>query len=145
VHARWRAPRGALVNERIQTIVRAKGESAALSVCIDVALKEESDILSVKERGFAPQKFSKGHEVANRVTDTYGKIDKGSGRGFGGTTRDLNKGMARPDAGQASTYGRVRELPRTWLRRPQIQELSAMRAERGVTLSACVRRETVTR
>jgi hypothetical protein len=30
-----------LVNERIQTIVRAKGESVALSVCIDVALEEE--------------------------------------------------------------------------------------------------------
>jgi hypothetical protein len=88
-----------LVNERNQTIVRAKGESAALSVCIDAALEEESAILSVKERGFAPHKFSNGHEVANRATGTYGKIDNGSGRGFGGTTRDLIKGMARPGRG----------------------------------------------
>ncbi|KDR08773.1 Tubulin alpha chain [Zootermopsis nevadensis] len=31
-----------------QTIVRAKGESVVLSVCIDAALDEESAILSVK-------------------------------------------------------------------------------------------------
>jgi hypothetical protein len=30
-----------LVNERIQTIVRAKGESVAFPVCIDAALEEE--------------------------------------------------------------------------------------------------------
>jgi hypothetical protein len=38
-----------LSNERIQTIVRAKGETA-LSVCIDAATEEESAILSAKER-----------------------------------------------------------------------------------------------
>jgi hypothetical protein len=88
-----------LFNKRNQTIVRAKGESVALLVCIDAALEEESTILSVKERGFAPQKFSTGHAVANRARGTYGKIDKGSGKGFRGTARDLNKGMARPGRG----------------------------------------------
>jgi hypothetical protein len=38
-----------LVNERIHTTVRAKGESVALSVCIDAALQEESTILSFKK------------------------------------------------------------------------------------------------
>jgi hypothetical protein len=37
-----------LSNERIQTIVRAKGETALLSVCIDAAMEEESAILSAK-------------------------------------------------------------------------------------------------
>lgn len=39
-----------LASERIQRIVRAKGEWVAMSVCTDTAL-EESAILSVKERG----------------------------------------------------------------------------------------------
>jgi hypothetical protein len=39
-----------LSNERIQTIVRAKGETALLSVCIDAAMEEESAILFAKER-----------------------------------------------------------------------------------------------
>ena len=42
----------ALSNERIQTIVRSKGENDLLSACIDTALEEESAILSAKERGF---------------------------------------------------------------------------------------------
>ena len=39
-----------LSNERIQTIVRSKGETALLSTCIDAALEEESAILSARER-----------------------------------------------------------------------------------------------
>jgi hypothetical protein len=88
-----------LVNERIQTIVRAKGESVALSVCIDAALEEESAILSVKERGFAPQKFNKGPEIAGEATGSNGNMNKESGRGFGFANRGLNRGMARPGRG----------------------------------------------
>jgi hypothetical protein len=36
-----------LSHNKIQTIVRSKGESALLSTCIDGALEEESAILSV--------------------------------------------------------------------------------------------------
>ena len=39
-----------LSNERIQTIVRSKGETALLSACIDAAVEEESAILSARER-----------------------------------------------------------------------------------------------
>jgi hypothetical protein len=39
-----------LIIERIQTTVRAKGETALLSTCIDCALEEESAIMSVRER-----------------------------------------------------------------------------------------------
>jgi hypothetical protein len=42
-----------LSNEKVQTIVRSKGERALLSECIDSAMEEESAILSAKERGFA--------------------------------------------------------------------------------------------
>jgi len=44
-----------LSNERIQTIVRSKGETALLSTCIDAALEEESAI-SARERGFSVHK-----------------------------------------------------------------------------------------
>jgi hypothetical protein len=71
-----------LVNERIQTIVRAKGESA-MSVCIDTALEDESAILSAKERGFAAQRSGRGPEVASKVAGNPGYMNKGSGRGFG--------------------------------------------------------------
>ena len=39
-----------LYNERIQTIVRSRGESILLSQAIEISLEEESAILSVKER-----------------------------------------------------------------------------------------------
>jgi hypothetical protein len=39
-----------LSNERIQTMVRSKGETALLSTCIDTALEEELTVLSVRER-----------------------------------------------------------------------------------------------
>jgi len=39
-----------LYNERIQTIVRSRGESILLSEAIEISLEEESAILSVKER-----------------------------------------------------------------------------------------------
>jgi hypothetical protein len=37
-------------NERVQTIVRGKGEVVLLSECIDATMEEESAILSAKER-----------------------------------------------------------------------------------------------
>ena len=39
-----------LSNERIQTIVQSKGETALLSTCVDAALEEELTILSARER-----------------------------------------------------------------------------------------------
>ena len=45
-----------LSNERIQTIVRSKGENALLSAYIDTTLEEESAILSARERGFSVQR-----------------------------------------------------------------------------------------
>ena len=39
-----------LSNERIQTIVRSRGESILLSQTIELSLEEESAILSAKER-----------------------------------------------------------------------------------------------
>ena len=39
-----------LFSERIQTIVRSRGESILLSQAIEISLEEESAILSVKER-----------------------------------------------------------------------------------------------
>jgi hypothetical protein len=61
-----------LVNERIQKIMRATSESLKLSERTD-ATQEVSAILSVKERGFAPQiliRFPKkpvGQEVTIEV------------------------------------------------------------------------------
>jgi hypothetical protein len=88
-----------LVNERIQTIVRAKGESVLLSVYIDTALEEESAILSVKERGFTSQKFNKGPEIANTTTGNRGSMIKESSRGFEFVKRDVNRGLTRRGRG----------------------------------------------
>jgi hypothetical protein len=68
-----------LSNERVRTIVRAKGEMAMLSVCIDTALEEESAILSAKERGF-------------NVGNTF----KGPGTGSGFVPRDISRGIGHP-------------------------------------------------
>ena len=56
-----------LSNERIQTIVRSKGETSQLSTCIDAALEEESAILSARGNGFSVQKV-------------YGNIFRGPAR-----------------------------------------------------------------
>jgi hypothetical protein len=70
-----------------------------LSVCIDAALEEESAILSVKERGFAPRKCNKGPEIASRTTGNRGSMNRESRRGSGFANRDLNRGVARPGRG----------------------------------------------
>ena len=66
-----------LSNERIQTIVRSRGESILLSQAIELSLEEESAILSAKERSPStangpPLRCSRcnrlGH-VANKCTD----------------------------------------------------------------------------
>jgi hypothetical protein len=88
-----------LGNERIQTIVRAKGEIVALSVCIDAALEKKSAILSVKETGFVPQKFNKGSEITGRATGNYGKMVNESSRGFGFANRELDRGMTHHGRG----------------------------------------------
>jgi hypothetical protein len=68
-----------LSNERVQTIVGAKGETAMLSVCIDATFEKESAIPSAKERGF-----------------NVGNIFKGPGRGSGFIPRDINRGIGHP-------------------------------------------------
>jgi hypothetical protein len=65
-----------LANERIQTIVRAREESAVLSICIDMAMEEESAILSAKERGFSAQGSGRGPEVASKVGGNPGYMNK---------------------------------------------------------------------
>ncbi|PNF17536.1 hypothetical protein B7P43_G16427, partial [Cryptotermes secundus] len=94
-----------LVNERIQTIVRAKGESVALSVCIDAALEEESAILSVKERGFAPQKFNKGPEIAGRATGA--DVRKGTGISMHVVTKATDAGIICYACGERGHIKRV--------------------------------------
>ena len=73
-----------LSNERVQTIVRAKGEAALLSECIDAAMEEESAILSAKERGFAAPRSHAGSR------------DKGPGRGSGFTPQGEYRGYKPP-------------------------------------------------
>jgi hypothetical protein len=86
-----------LANERIQTIVRAKGESVALSVCIDTALEEESAILSVKERGIASHKMHQGPGVSPKETESHKGWEKGTRvSGF------ANRGMLRHGRGVSS-------------------------------------------
>jgi hypothetical protein len=56
-----------LINERIQTIVRAKGEKELLSTYIDCALEEESAIMSKIERGFSARKVNRELKVAGSM------------------------------------------------------------------------------
>ncbi|XP_047100847.1 uncharacterized protein LOC124719682 [Schistocerca piceifrons] len=44
-----------LSNDRIQTIVRRRGDEITLAAAVELALQEESAILSMKERGLAPR------------------------------------------------------------------------------------------
>ncbi|XP_046986325.1 uncharacterized protein LOC124556409 [Schistocerca americana] len=44
-----------LSNDRIQTIVRSRGDEITLAAAVELALQEESAILSMKERGLAPR------------------------------------------------------------------------------------------
>jgi hypothetical protein len=77
-----------LASDRIRTIVRARGEATLLSTCIDIALEEESAILSARDTG------SSGHSsvpyrnvVENRTP--VGRSDRESNRGYPGS-RDRN-------------------------------------------------------
>jgi hypothetical protein len=99
-----------LVNERIQTIAWAKGETVALSVCLVAALEEESAILSVKERGFVPHKFNKGSEIAGRATGNCGIMVNESGRGFGFANRELDRGMTRHGPGAGADVRKGTEI-----------------------------------
>jgi hypothetical protein len=91
-----------LVNERIHTVVRAKGESVGLSVRIVAALEAEWGVLPVKERGFAPRTFNKGPEMANRTTGNHESMNQKSHRGLGlqteiwrGTGAHVRKGKIK--------------------------------------------------
>ncbi|XP_049950865.1 uncharacterized protein LOC126458066 [Schistocerca serialis cubense] len=44
-----------LSNDRIQTIVRSRGDEITLAAAVELALQEESAILSMRERGLAPR------------------------------------------------------------------------------------------
>jgi hypothetical protein len=76
-----------LSNERVQTIVRAKEETALLSVFIDTAMEEEFAILSAKERGFAAPKGNEGN------------VFRGPGRGPGFTAQEEFRGFKHPGRG----------------------------------------------
>jgi hypothetical protein len=96
-----------LSNERIQTIVRSKGETALLSTCIDAALEEESAILSARESGFSVQRGygNKGEgsmfKGAARVSmqPSTGASMRGSGRGPGFIAQAESEGLMQPGRG----------------------------------------------
>jgi hypothetical protein len=97
-----------LSNERIQTIVRSKGETVLLSTCIDAALEEESAILSARERGFSVQKnygnAFKGParvsvQVNNGGSSSREQALRGSGRGPGFIARVESEGLLHPGRG----------------------------------------------
>jgi hypothetical protein len=71
-----------LASDRIRTIVRARGEATLLSTCIDVALEEESAILSARDRG------SGGHSRVPYRNEVR-RSDRESNRGYPGS-RDRN-------------------------------------------------------
>ena len=60
-----------LSNERIQTIVRSKGETALLSACIDAALEEESAILSSREREREGSQYREVLEICLKGQPVY--------------------------------------------------------------------------
>jgi hypothetical protein len=96
-----------LSNERIQTIVRSKGETALLSSCIDTALEEESAILSARERGFSVQRgegsmFKGSARVSVQPSNgasSRGQMLRGSGRGPGFIARVESEGLMHPGRG----------------------------------------------
>jgi len=97
-----------LSNERIQTIVRSKGETAVLSTCIDTALEEESAILSARERGFSVHKnygnlFKGPARVSvhanNGSSNSREQVLRGSGRGPGFIARVESEGLLNPGRG----------------------------------------------
>jgi hypothetical protein len=40
-----------LVSDRAETVVRARGEDTLLSACPEIAIEQESDILSARDKG----------------------------------------------------------------------------------------------
>jgi len=61
-----------LLNERIQTIVRSRGESILLSQAIEISLEEEGAILSVREKSGAVGPFLRCHKC-NKLGHTANK------------------------------------------------------------------------
>lgn len=58
-----------LANERIQTIVRSRGERLLLSTAVEIALEEESALLSAKDRGLIAHR-SEGESRASYSPDS---------------------------------------------------------------------------
>ena len=94
-------------NERIQTIVRSKGGTSLLSICIDAALEEESAILCARDRGFSVQKsygnVFKGParlsvQGKNGGNSSREQVMRGSGRGPGFIAR-VESGLLNPGRG----------------------------------------------
>jgi hypothetical protein len=95
-----------LSNERIQIIVRAKGETALLSKCTDAAMEEESGTLSAKEKGFTIPSSSAGNEfrgpgrgsgftnLERNRGSSAGNVFRGPGRGSGFTTLEVYEGSS---------------------------------------------------
>jgi hypothetical protein len=103
-----------LSNDRIQTIVRAKGETTLLSACIDSALEEESAILSVKERGFAAPKSNDK------------RVFEGSGRGsWVRNLRSENGGFAARQNNERSVFRGSGKG--SWVNNPRKSASSAIR------------------
>ncbi|XP_049957929.1 uncharacterized protein LOC126474502 [Schistocerca serialis cubense] len=59
-----------LSNDRIQTIVRSRGDEITLAAAVELALQEESAILSMKERGLAPRvTYTRNKEAVKNVRE----------------------------------------------------------------------------
>jgi len=90
-----------LANERIQTIVRARGEATLLSTCVEVALEEESAILSVRDKssnGHSSVPYRNVRENINRPP--VRRSDRESSRGFPGShDRNSSKGFSNSVSG----------------------------------------------
>jgi len=68
-----------LNNERIQTIVRSRGESISLSLAVEVSLEEECALLSIKEKSSTAAENIFRCTICNRVGHTAGKCASKTG------------------------------------------------------------------
>jgi hypothetical protein len=133
-----------LINERVQTIVRAKGETALLSTCIDCALEGESAIMSEKERSFSAQKVNRGLEVAGSIRgNPCVNMFKGSGRGPGFANREVNRENrpTHPGRGVRVDVNRIASFNAHVSARERLRESSVFHVQSMGTWREIVRRE----
>ena len=134
-----------LSNDKIQTIVRSKGETALLSTCIDAALEEESAILSARERGFSVQRgyggvireTSRVSVLANdRGSSCKEQVFKGSGRGPGFIARVETEGFLHPGRGVNKVSEANQKVNRGAVRRENMR-VSGGDPRAGIRCYAC--------